>query len=283
MASESLQSTTDSKPSAVESGPPPRLKFRVRFRKAGDLRLVSHHDLMHLFERTFRRADLHVHITQGFNPRPRMWFALSLALGIAGLNEVLEFELSDRYSPAEVLQRLTAHCPAGIDILSVRAIDVRTSARVRRGWYRVRLPAQTSHGTPQQKHEEACAAFLQRPTYWIERVRPTRRRVNLRPLVDALRTIEDGIEMALWITPKGAARPEEIVAAIGATSLLDDDAIIERSDLEIIDELPPGADGAPSLETAFEESQANDPAAPEEVVASSRPTAIISNPFSFDS
>ena len=44
--------------STAVAGPPPRAKYRVRFQKAGDLRLVSHHDLMHCVERMFRRADL---------------------------------------------------------------------------------------------------------------------------------------------------------------------------------------------------------------------------------
>src|SRR5208337_354493 len=67
---------------------PVREKVRIRFRKGGDLRLVSHHDLMHVFERMFRRAALPFHPTEGFNPKPRMAFALSLALGIVGCEEV---------------------------------------------------------------------------------------------------------------------------------------------------------------------------------------------------
>jgi len=34
-------------------------KVRIRFRKGGTLRLVSHHDLMRCFERMLRRAALH--------------------------------------------------------------------------------------------------------------------------------------------------------------------------------------------------------------------------------
>src|SRR5207253_468413 len=94
---------------------PPRYKYRVRFAKAGDLRLVSHHDLMHVCERMFRRADLAIPVTQGFNPRPRMWFALSLALGVAGCNEVLEFELSEALAPEEVQARLAKQAPPGFD------------------------------------------------------------------------------------------------------------------------------------------------------------------------
>src|ERR1700756_418971 len=53
-------------------------KVRIRFRKDGDLRFVSHHDLMRSFERMLRRAGLPFRSTSGFNPKPRLIFALSL-------------------------------------------------------------------------------------------------------------------------------------------------------------------------------------------------------------
>ena len=161
-----------------------RRKFRIRFRKAGDLRLVSHHDLMHVFERMFRRADLAIAVSQGFNPRPRMWFALSLALGIAGRNEVLELEVAQPLDVDELQARLTRQCPLGIDILSVRAIDLRASARVRRAWYR--LPIAGSIGDL----VERCDAFLAADAHWIERARPQprrQRRLARQPLLDRRR------------------------------------------------------------------------------------------------
>ena len=84
--------------------------------------------------------------------------------------------------------------------------------------------------------------------------------------------------MALWITPNGAARPDEVVIALGLKELLDDGAVIERTDLEVYDELPPGTPGPPAIQAAIEEISANDMELPPE-----RPTAIISNPMSFDS
>ena len=132
--------TSDTSLSPIPTPPkpeaPPRSKFRARFRKAQDLRLVSHHDLMHVCERMFRRADLTIPVTQGFNPRPRMWFASAMALGIAGLNEVLEFELYPVLSAEEVHRRLATQTPPGLEILSVREIDVKAAARVRRALYR---------------------------------------------------------------------------------------------------------------------------------------------------
>src|SRR3954454_12458095 len=109
-----LGATSSPGPSQVEA--PPRSKYRIRFRKAGDLRLVSHHDLMHVCERMFRRAALPIARTQGFNPRPRMWFALSLALGVLGANEVLELELTEALEADEVRDRLAAQAPPGFEI-----------------------------------------------------------------------------------------------------------------------------------------------------------------------
>jgi radical SAM-linked protein len=277
MPPESLPSSANVVPSAPS--PATRVKLRVRFSKVGDLRFVSHHDLMHIFERTFRRADLPVPATQGFNPRPRMWFALSLALGIPGLNEVLELELSEPLNAEVVRERLARQTPPGIEIRSVRAIDVRASARVLRAWYRI-AACEIASTTPQA----AVDLFLSQSACWIERARPQRKRINLRPFVSELHVRNNGVHMALWISPQGAARPEEIIAALGLACLLEDGAVIERTDLEIIDELPPDApQRLPALAAALEETRASDPGPPAEEVPSARPTALMDDPMSFDS
>ena len=68
----------------VPAPPVARDKVRIRFRKDGSLRLLSHHDLLRTFERMLRRANLPYHRTQGFHPHPRLVFALSLPLGVIG-------------------------------------------------------------------------------------------------------------------------------------------------------------------------------------------------------
>src|SRR5262245_4505592 len=114
-----------------------RFKYRIRFAKSGDLRLVSHHDLMHCCERLFRRGDIPIAFTQGFHPAPRMAFALSLALGLGGSNEVLELELTQDLAADDLLARLRRHAPAGLIFHSVRVISWRTSAQPRRAFYRL--------------------------------------------------------------------------------------------------------------------------------------------------
>src|SRR5438132_8894471 len=139
----------------VQNAEPTRAKIRIRFKKGGDLRLVSHHDLMHCFERMFRRAALPFRTTEGFNPKPKMAFALSLALGIVGAEEVLELELDACLPPEEIHDRLARQAPAGLEILSVKQIARQTRAQVRRVCYRIQLPADHVAGLG-----ERCAALL---------------------------------------------------------------------------------------------------------------------------
>src|SRR5205807_2565366 len=71
----------------------------------------------------------------------RLVFALSLALGVVGREEVAELELDDELPPEEVRERLARQAPPGLEILSVARIDPRAKAHVRRVTYRAPLSA----------------------------------------------------------------------------------------------------------------------------------------------
>src|SRR5271166_2850470 len=98
------------------------IKLRFRFAKRGDLRLMSHHDLMRCLERMARRAQIPLAQSQGFTPRPRIVFASALGLGIEGQNEIVDLELIEPEEPADVLSRLQAASPEGITWLQAEAL-----------------------------------------------------------------------------------------------------------------------------------------------------------------
>lgn len=208
-----------------------RDKVRIRFRKSGDLRLVSHHDLMRAFERMLRRGDIPFHSTSGFNPRPRLVFALSLSLGVVGGDEVAELELDAELPPEELHQRLSRQAPPGLEIRAVRRIDPKAGARVDWVRYRLALPADRAADLSQPIN-----ALLASPECWIERARPRPRRFNLRPYLKELHALPDAVEMDIWVTPNGTARPDEVLERIGLSDLLAAGAVIERTAMKLNDE-----------------------------------------------
>jgi radical SAM-linked protein len=226
----------------------PRDKVRIRFRKYRDLRLISHHDLMRCFERMLRRAALPFHSTEGFNPKPRMAFALSLALGIEGHEEVVELELDEELPPDEVRERLARQAPAGLEILTVQHIPRSTSAQVRRVCYRVPVPAEQREAL-----DTRIGALLAEEHCWIERSRPEPRRLDIRPWLRDLRLRPEGLEIDLWVTPQGMARPQEFLNLLELGGLLDAGAVLQRITLELTDEGDPG----PKLETLNPKSESD--------------------------
>ena len=212
-------------------------KVRIRFRKGGDLRFLSHHDLMRTFERMLRRAAIPFRCTQGFHPKPRLVFALSLPLGVVGVEEVVELELDHVLPADEVHAGLKAQAPPGLRILSVRAIDFRAAARVSRLCYRIALPAVDYEMVRARASELLTATHC-----WVERTRPEVRRIDLRQSLSDLRITAgpNGVlEIELKPTPAGTARPEEVLRLLGLDELTKAGAVLERSRLELEDESPP--------------------------------------------
>jgi radical SAM-linked protein len=267
--------------------PPGRHKYRLRFRKGGDLRLVSHHDLMHVFERMLRRAALPIAHTQGFHPQPRMVFALSLALGITGCNEVIELEMTEDLPAEELHRRLVAQAPAGLEILGIKALTGKSSSLVRRAFYR--LPLDLAAADVLQSLPSRCQSLLSQTHLRVERSRPQPRILDIRPYLCDLTCADGHLDMAIWVTPTGTARPEEYARLLGLEPLLEAGVVFERAHLEMLDEV---ADGQPELmpTTTSENTQPEDLETawkvPEKTAAPTPPappTALLPGPLSFDS
>ena len=93
---------------------------RALFEKTGNAIYISHLDLMRLFQRAFKRADLPLTHTKGFNPRPSVSIALPLSLGVESICELLDFDLEGDSVPGdEIVERLNAVLTEGIRVLKV--------------------------------------------------------------------------------------------------------------------------------------------------------------------
>ena len=92
---------------------------RALFEKVGSARFISHLDLMRLFQRAFKRAELPLTHTQGFNPRPSVSIALPLSLGAESHCELLDFDLESSVAPEDIRNRLNAALIDGIRVREV--------------------------------------------------------------------------------------------------------------------------------------------------------------------
>lgn len=294
MASESVQA----KPPAPAQTARLQHRCRLRFQKSGDLRLVSHIDLLHVFERLLRRAEVPFAFTQGFHPKPNLVFAQALALGVVGLCEVVDLELREPVPAEEILNRLNRQAPPGLLFLNATLLNRKSSLAVRRAFYR--LPLRDEAHIPVGGADEAdrkncpkppadlperCAALLAQPRCVVERLRPQRRLIDIRPYFCDIAVAGAALTMALWITPDGAARPEEVVRALGLSALLDAGAVLERTHLELMEDLPAAErwlPPIPRLDSVAIQSSEIVAVAAETPPAAASHEALVENPMSYE-
>jgi radical SAM-linked protein len=206
-------------------------KVRFQFAKCGDLRLVSHHDIMRCLERMLRRASVPIAMSQGFNPRPKVTFALALGLGIEGQSEVVDLELSEPCEPSQLLVRLKAVAPPGFEWKSALPLSADAPApRPQSVVYRMPIPTDRLAGA-----RSALEALLSSSSWTVTRHREDRvSTYDLRPhLVEAYLTSEGVLCFRLRVSPDGSARPEELLEALALRDLLTSGAVLTRTDVDL--------------------------------------------------
>jgi radical SAM-linked protein len=205
-----------------------RLRVRIRFAKQGDLRLIGHRDLMRCLERLMRRANLPLGRSQGFHPKPRLTFPLALAVGIEGIDEVMELELAETLPGEEILQRLRAQAPAGLTFHSVAVLpEGCPKVRVRSASYEAPIPPACRAGLRERIEHLLAAA-----TWPVARPRHPRP-IDLRPLLLQLALGEEALAMRLRIDQQGSVGPREVLNALGLADLEQRGVRLRRSSVEV--------------------------------------------------
>jgi radical SAM-linked protein len=205
-----------------------RLRVRIRFCKQGDLRFIGHRDLMRCFERLFRRAGLTLSFSEGFHPKPRMTFPLALAVGIEGIDEVMEFELAERYEAEELRHRLTPHAPPGLTFRSIEVLPEGVKkAQVRSASYEVSIPSSCEPALG-----ERIEQLLMAESWPVDRARG-RATIDLRPLLLELAYRNRVLQMRLRVDSQGSVGPREVLNALGLAEIERQGVALCRTAVEV--------------------------------------------------
>ena len=84
------------------------------------MRYISHLDLMRLFTRAMRRAELPLKMSEGFSPHPKLSLKRALKLGVESEHEEASIILRFPVTPEEFKDRLQKKLPEGISLKDVQ-------------------------------------------------------------------------------------------------------------------------------------------------------------------
>lgn len=94
-------------------------EVRLRFSKQGRLKYISHLDINRAMSRAFKRAEIPLWYTEGFNPHPYMSFSLPLSLGVESLCESVDIRIVGSITNDEIKNRMNSVLPEGLKVLDV--------------------------------------------------------------------------------------------------------------------------------------------------------------------
>jgi len=173
------------------------------------MRFISHHDLMKVFERAIRRANIPIAMSRGFNPHPKLSILLALSVGIVGKDEVLELELLESIPLESLVESLGRQLPKEIHILSVEAIPPSSNNPVRDVTYEIVFE------DPDLLKTLKISEFLQQPAIVVNRTKDGYQKpFDIRPSIQEITVKSDGLILSIKMTSKGIARPEEVLNAL---------------------------------------------------------------------
>jgi len=107
-----------------------KMTLVLRFRINGNLRFLSHHESLSMFQRAFVRAKVDLCYSEGFNPRPKLSLPLPRSVGVASDDELLYALVVGGEVSSGVLalgERITRQLPTGCEIISVELLEKKTT------------------------------------------------------------------------------------------------------------------------------------------------------------
>ena len=189
-----------------------RGRIGVIFSLLGDLRFLSHQDMLSMFARGVRRASLSIAYSQGYNPRPRLWLLLAKPLGVSCLAEILLVEPGDDCSGQEFSERLSRCLPAGIEVRGCFQLGPGRVPQPSSAEYSLQLGIEdAAKAEASIRSVMACESL---PIFRCGKPGGAVREVDVRPYLSSMRLDREELSFSLSCSPAGSAKPGEVLGLL---------------------------------------------------------------------
>lgn len=92
-------------------------KIICKYSKIGNLKYISHLDVLRFIQRAVKRAGINAKYSEGFNPHMKTSFGFPLSLGTESIGEYFDIELNDDITPEDFEKKINAVMPKEMQIL----------------------------------------------------------------------------------------------------------------------------------------------------------------------
>ncbi|MCR4673588.1 MAG: TIGR03936 family radical SAM-associated protein [Lachnospiraceae bacterium] len=102
------------------------MKIRLKFSKFGTMKYIGHLDMLRYFQKAFRRGNVPMKYSEGFNPHPIMSFASPLGVGVTSEGEYMDIETKVDVDLEQIIEDINEQMVEGTKVLSAKVLDDHT-------------------------------------------------------------------------------------------------------------------------------------------------------------
>ena len=186
-------------------------KIRLKFKKTGMGKYISHLDLLRTFTRAIHRAGLPVRYSQGFNPHQLITFSLPLPIGVTSETEFVDIDFEDTVTNEVIMEKLNVNLPPDIKIISVSTPTCKANDIVAA---RYKIDITAKNVIDKEKTE---SFFVQEFIPVIKKTKKGEKEVNLKEYIREIKnTVISGetVELDIILSAGGSAniKPDILIA-----------------------------------------------------------------------
>ena len=204
------------------------IPIRIKFKKYGSLMYVSHLDTAKTMQRIMLRAGIDIWYTEGFNPQPKIVFAVPLPVGVESECEFMDIKINSYMSCEEIASRLSANFPDEMKIIDVYVPEVKLKNIIYIDYEMEITSPNVGENTANEIEE-----LLSKDVYVIKKSKGTEKEINVRDYIRSVSVKNEDGRIKIYTVLCGGGdkniNPELVIEAIRSnTNLLNSSPVEEH-------------------------------------------------------
>jgi len=192
------------------------MQIRFQFSRGEELKFIGHLDILRVFERAFKRSELPVTHSQGFNPRPQVVFGQPMPLGLTSDGEFADVQLDANMDVAEFMEKLNAALPPGLKLSDARKRTGTSNIMGQVGAARYRIEVE---GPDEIELPGTIVNIMEsKEIFAVKKTKSAEKEINIRPLIFDISGEASGcsgyFDVLLGAGQENNIRPELFLAGV---------------------------------------------------------------------
>lgn len=200
--------------------------IRFEFTKKDGLKYISHLDLQRAMARIIKRSGIPIRYTEGFNPHPKMVFALNVSVGAESECELLDvYMVMDEkrpgvplYTPEEFKRDIIPKLPKGLDFVSAYYPE-KPFTQIKSSVYEIKIDL-----TDEEDVVGTIDTLIKAPLVVRKKSKAGDKDVDIQPLIFDYTALQKGKELTLKLELSAAQNeflnPEYVITGLKKDSKL---------------------------------------------------------------